>query len=1313
MGIPLRSFAVVALLSILVGATAPLAHIGEVAGAVPAPPTGGPRPTIGVSPTHAYAGQSVTVTGQGVSPSTGVRVAWLLDDATLNAAEVASTPGSNAYSASITVPDQAALGATKVCATVTGQTQAEFACADFNVDTPPPGRVQGNIPLEPALADGARPQDIAASVNLVSKLSDVVVTAPINANGSFVLDNVPPGQYEADVIGVIPRLVESLELDLKPAGVEDLVFKNPLCEEVRVANITGGPRSLAKGRTFDFGSYVALPGGSANNVTFEAHLQLAYDAGGSTPAVERIEWEVRQTDNKFSSIGSSTTSPYRFTYNVSQLPSGISSIRAVPVVDGVRLACGEKRKTINVIADPMAHPSLQPGARTTWDATNQRYNFSGVLPNVGGALPIIYPNPPPKLPLVGTIENKLSAGLRIEGNLALNGDVRVQLMRAEVVARLASQNVFDKGVDLLPSGANRLVSNPSDPLRAGLDFGPTSLYKFDKEITVFSGVLATYFGIVTVNLGVKIGIGGELILQGTIRPLQPAIDTMLTASVTPRLGVSIWVDILLGVASAGADAQAQAELRLGLRINTEETPPVSIPTPCLRLGVSLKPWAAVNLFLWKERWELDPIPLVRYQTPDCPPGYRALTPAATVPAPRVMASPDVAIGPGGGCLAVYVEDATPNAEIATPRVMTRFQNPQTGAWEAATALTDGGHMVQDPVAAFVGPDGSAIVAWTQNTMSRAEDEAAGADINIHLRRQEIFYALWDVDAQRWTTPTQLTNDGLADGRAALAGDELGATLAWTRDTDGNIATRTDWRIATRELDLDGAFLPMELLSGAAPGTPPDGLNAQVSVTRQSGQSYLAWSFDVDGEPRSNGDRRIAVGRQTPNGWQISLPPDLPVGADSPNVATDPNQQLKLAFLVRGKDADGETDTGIGDQAVVWSAVGNTNGGWQVAPVLDGSEPVRGERPRLSVGPNGEVLLLFRRFGVAGTNGELGQLALTQLEVPTGSVPLPPSFKRPLYLTDEPRQHWQPAFAINQATGRATVLNVSRAGIIVQGGLQAASPAAPSGFGTMALAEGTDPVESLVIEPGADPALDPALQLGQQHAVVGSTVAVTATVRNLGRAPATNLQVRFYEGTPETGTLLLQRDLTETLGFNEARAVVAQLTRRDGRQPISAVVTTSGGDNNAANNGAQAALGELPPPTMVTAAQSTRYSNALEISWMPPAVAGVAGYRILRSSTPNGAYELVGEATGTVYTDTLLQPGQTYYYVVQAYDGDGVRSAYSAQASGTLPTAPPPPPPTPSPSPTTEPTTPVPSPSPSPTSGPSPSGRQIFLPLVQR
>ena len=89
------------------------------------------------------------------------------------------------------------------------------------------------------------------------------------------------------------------------------------------------------------------------------------------------------------------------------------------------------------------------------------------------------------------------------------------------------------------------------------------------------------------------------------------------------------------------------------------------------------------------------------------------------------------------------------------------------------------------------------------------------------------------------------------------------------------------------------------------------------------------------------------------------------------------------------------------------------------------------------------------------------------------------------------------------------------------------------------------------------------------------------------------------------------------------------------------------------------------PQAIGVQEGTLYESSLAVKWRAVNVSGVAGYRILRSTQPGGTYEVVGEATGSVFNDLPVQRGQTYYYVVQAYDGSGIASGFSQELSGTL------------------------------------------------
>lgn len=107
----------------------------------------------------------------------------------------------------------------------------------------------------------------------------------------------------------------------------------------------------------------------------------------------------------------------------------------------------------------------------------------------------------------------------------------------------------------------------------------------------------------------------------------------------------------------------------------------------------------------------------------------------------------------------------------------------------------------------------------------------------------------------------------------------------------------------------------------------------------------------------------------------------------------------------------------------------------------------------------------------------------------------------------------------------------------------------------------------------------------------------------------------------------------------------------------------------------AAYEDSEPPSAPGNLQGTGGVGSSSLSWLPSADnVGVVRYEIYRSTsavfTPSAA-NLVGQTTGTSFTDTGLAAG-TYYYIVLAVDAVGGKSAASntAQVAATADTLPP-------------------------------------------
>ena len=80
------------------------------------------------------------------------------------------------------------------------------------------------------------------------------------------------------------------------------------------------------------------------------------------------------------------------------------------------------------------------------------------------------------------------------------------------------------------------------------------------------------------------------------------------------------------------------------------------------------------------------------------------------------------------------------------------------------------------------------------------------------------------------------------------------------------------------------------------------------------------------------------------------------------------------------------------------------------------------------------------------------------------------------------------------------------------------------------------------------------------------------------------------------------------------------------------------------------------------------AHSAALAWEASTTGTVVGYNVYRSTTPGGPYSLVtvSPLSGLAYTDSNVQPGQTYYYVVTAIDGNGSSSIYSNEVSAVIP-----------------------------------------------
>jgi len=90
------------------------------------------------------------------------------------------------------------------------------------------------------------------------------------------------------------------------------------------------------------------------------------------------------------------------------------------------------------------------------------------------------------------------------------------------------------------------------------------------------------------------------------------------------------------------------------------------------------------------------------------------------------------------------------------------------------------------------------------------------------------------------------------------------------------------------------------------------------------------------------------------------------------------------------------------------------------------------------------------------------------------------------------------------------------------------------------------------------------------------------------------------------------------------------------------------------------------PRNSNVAQPSQHSVTL--SWTA-STSDVVGYNIYRGTQHSGPYTLKLNSSpqaGTTFTDSTVQSGATYYYVVAAQDANQVQSDYSNEVSAIIP-----------------------------------------------
>ena len=142
--------------------------------------------------------------------------------------------------------------------------------------------------------------------------------------------------------------------------------------------------------------------------------------------------------------------------------------------------------------------------------------------------------------------------------------------------------------------------------------------------------------------------------------------------------------------------------------------------------------------------------------------------------------------------------------------------------------------------------------------------------------------------------------------------------------------------------------------------------------------------------------------------------------------------------------------------------------------------------------------------------------------------------------------------------------------------------------------------------------------------------------------------KIYRSTSKSGSYSLKKATTSTTYTNTTAKVGVQYYYK-----VVAVAEKSAA--NSAYSAVKSRTCDLPRP--VVTATNNETTGYPRLTWK--AVSGAVSYKVYRSTSEDGTYTLAKTTTGTSYTNSAANPGNTYYYKVMAVaEKSAANSAYS-------------------------------------------------------
>ncbi len=619
-------------------------------------------------------------------------------------------------------------------------------------------------------------------------------------------------------------------------------------------------------------------------------------------------------------------------------------------------------------------------------------------------------------PFFPDLSNHFRVFLGINGRFNIDGGWSRHEVGGELIAKLLGRGI-DENVSV-DEGDMRFEGPYNDLV--GVTISGLGYEIPNQTLFGASGWLATFWvGAVQIDLLYSAAFGLQAYIDlGAEFSIDTNYDSYvyLNPGIQPWVSLDVWASILWGVAEVGMNFTPTFGIEFPCTLYVYPDPHPATHH-CTYFVLNYSVWGSVGWGIWKGTlWgpgtgfyfdEPEGCHWGKYEFEVTPP-IAAMIDSVLQYLPQVFETPSAAVDPNSNrVMVVWIHDRYPEDTLLTdPDVYYGFLDSTEGAEWVYGSITENEKWETNPKVAFLSSD-SVIAVWTQNEIPKA-DWGSVTELNTVLSNQELYYSICTISSGGWTEPIRITTNSLPDGCADLQARNGKAIMAWVKDLDGDLNTRTDWEVFYSWYDTSGWSTPAVLSDGLGSNFEP-----AVALNDSTGQAIVVWTHEPDGDFNTPDDRGLYYKYIDPTSGPAPLGTDLPheMGPLSPSVAFAPGRNPVVAYTSRSVEWDSvsaEWDTlGVGLRDELFFSYFKDDVWHSMQVTVDG-DSVIAMNPVVKVDNTNRAMIVYRGFEGEGVAAFDGEIFSVYIDLSSGA----PKGENHVQYTSDTATTWMPTFDIN-------------------------------------------------------------------------------------------------------------------------------------------------------------------------------------------------------------------------------------------------------------------------------------------------------------